>query len=212
MHRFALLLALTLFATVPSVAQAVVGRIDYTEGPFSVSRSGSSLANPSIGDSVLDQDLISTQEGGTVTIDSQQVPNGDFIAGPRFDLMATSDWLLKRLKSAGVIIIDARSPAEYRAERVMGPRGGHIPGAVNIPWDRVLEPGDTRSFLPVASLHQVFTDSHIEPGREAVVYCQVGMRAAVIYFVLRLMGFGQVRLYDGGWQDWSTDTNLPVEK
>jgi len=151
-------------------------------------------------------------EGRPVTIDAPRVPDGDFIPAPNPTLVATSDWILKHLKNPQVAIIDARSPAEYRAERVIGPRGGHIPGAVNIPWDRVLGPGNDQTFLPVASLRQVFVESYIIPELQVVVYCQFGTRGAEIYFALCLLGYRQVRLYDGGWEDWSTDPKLPVEK
>ena len=149
--------------------------------------------------------------GRPITVDVPRVPDGDFIPVPNPTLVATSEWILKHLPPQ-VVIIDARSPAEYRGERAIGPRGGHIPGAVNIPWDRVLGPGNDQIFLPAGSLRQVFAESHLTPARQVVVYCQFGTRGAEIYFALRLMGYRQVRLYDGGWEDWSADTKLPVEK
>jgi len=76
----------------------------------------------------------------------------------------------------------------------------------------VLGPGNDQTFLPVASLRQVFVESYIIPERQVVVYCQFGTRGAEIYFALCLLGYRQVRLYDGGWEDWSTDPKLPVEK
>jgi len=150
-------------------------------------------------------------EGRPVTMDVPHVPDGDFTPVPNPPRVATSDWLLKNLNNPQVAIVDARSPAEYRGERVVGSRGGHVPGAVNIPWNRVLTPGESQTFLPAAALRQVFAEFKITPDRQVVTYCQVGTRAAEIYFALRLLGFKQVRLYDGGWEDWSANPRLPVQ-
>ena len=137
-------------------------------------------------------------EGRAVTMDVPHVPEGDFAPAPNPPRGATSDWLVKNLNNPQVVIVDARSPAEYRGERGVDSRGGHVPGAVNIPWNHVLTPGESQTFLPAAALRQVFAELKITPDRQVVTYCRVGTRAADIYFALRLLGFKQVRLYDGG--------------
>jgi thiosulfate/3-mercaptopyruvate sulfurtransferase len=95
---------------------------------------------------------------------------------------------------------------------VVGERGGHIPGAVNIEWTRAITPGEIKTFLTPAQLEQIFSSSHVSSDRQVVSYCQSGIRAAEIYFALRLLGYERVRLYDGSWEDWSADSSLAVEK
>ncbi len=146
---------------------------------------------------------------------STEVPSveaGDFTAEPSPALIANSDWVQKHLNDPAVRLVDARSPEEFSGEVVQGARGGHIPGAVNIDWTRTLTPGEIKTILDPDELQKIFSDGHVMHNQEIVSYCQSGMRASEVYFVLRLMGYERVRVYDGSWQDWSADPNLQIEK
>jgi thiosulfate/3-mercaptopyruvate sulfurtransferase len=147
-----------------------------------------------------------------LTTDSPGIAAGDFKPQANPAIIATSDWVNAHLKDPHVKLLDARSAAEFKGERVQGPRGGHIPGAVNVEWTQVIDSGAIKTFLDAPSLEKLFSDAQVLPGQEVVTYCQMGMRAAALCFALRLLGYERVRMYDGSWEEWSARADLPVEK
>ena len=151
-------------------------------------------------------------EGLPLTTDSPTIAPGDFKPMANSAIIATSDWVNAHLKDPKVRLLDARSVAEFKGERIQGPRGGHIPGAINLEWTRVINSGEIKTFLDAPSLEKLFSDAQVSPSQEVVTYCQSGMRAADLYFALRLLGYQQIRMYDGSWQEWSVLADLPVEK
>jgi thiosulfate/3-mercaptopyruvate sulfurtransferase len=151
-------------------------------------------------------------EGLPLTTDSPGIAPSDFKPQANPAIIATSEWVNAHLKDPQVKLLDARSAAEFKGERIQGPRGGHIPGAINLEWTRVLDSGEIKTFLDAPSLEKVFSDAQVLPSQEVVTYCQMGMRAADLYFALRLLGYERVRIYDGSWQEWSALADLPVEK
>jgi len=151
-------------------------------------------------------------EGLPLTTESPTVSPGDFKPQANSAIIATAAWVNARLRDANVKLLDARSVAEFNGERIQGPRGGHIPGAINLEWTRVVDSGEIKTFLDAPSLAKLFSDAQVSPAQEVVTYCQMGMRASSLYFALRLLGYERVRLYDGSWEDWSATPELPVEK
>ena len=151
-------------------------------------------------------------EGLPLTTDSPGIAPSDFNPQANPAIIATSQWVNAHLKDPQVKLLDARSAAEFKGERIQGPRGGHIPGAINLEWTRVLDSGEIKTFLDAPSLEKLFSDAQVLPSHEVVTYCQMGMRAAELYFALRLLGYERVRIYDGSWQEWSALADLPVEK
>jgi thiosulfate/3-mercaptopyruvate sulfurtransferase len=135
-------------------------------------------------------------------------------SGPRPDRVADQTWILKRLDDPSIVLVDARSPEEFDGE-VPGRdvrRPGHIPGAVNVDWVRNLTTTKPRRFKNGADLARVYRNAGATPDKEIVVYCRTGVRASHDYFVLRLLGYPRVRLYDGSYVEWAADATLPVAR
>ncbi len=121
---------------------------------------------------------------------------------------------------AGKKLVDVRSPEEFRGERLHMPgypnegalRGGHIPGAVNIPWSRAVNPDGT--FKTAEELRKIYVEeAGLRPEEDIIVYCRIGERSSHTWFVLKyLLGFEQVRNYDGSWTEWGNLVRVPIER
>lgn len=151
-------------------------------------------------------------EGRLVTPEDPKVAPGDFKPDTRSSVIATADWVKNHLNDPGIKLVDARSPEEYAGSPAQGARSGHIPGAVNLEWKRLLNPGDAPTLAEIPELKRLFTGAGVEPAQEVVAYCQSGTRASLLYFALRLLGYPRVRMYDGSWAEWSANADTPIEK
>lgn len=122
---------------------------------------------------------------------------------------------------AGQKLVDVRSPEEFRGERLHLPdypnegalRGGHIPGARNVPWARAVDP-ETHCFRTADQLRAIYErEQGLSPGEEIVAYCRIGERSSHTWFVLTyLLGYGNVRNYDGSWTEWGNAVRAPIER
>jgi len=119
----------------------------------------------------------------------------------------TTPWLAAKLNE--VKIIDARTPFEYEGGRLFGERrGGHIPGAVNIPYDTVLN--DDMTARPIEDIQTIMAVRGISPEDEIIVYDTAGVRSAYLVLVLRMAGFDKARNYDSSFQEWAGNMELEV--
>jgi thiosulfate/3-mercaptopyruvate sulfurtransferase len=115
-------------------------------------------------------------------------------------------------------LVDVRSPKEYSGE-LLAPenlpqegaqRGGHVPGARNIPWATAV--ASDGSFKPVADLLAIYGDNSISADKPIIAYCRIGERSAHTWFVLsHLLGYPDVRNYDGSWTEWGSLIGAPIE-
>ena len=145
--------------------------------------------------------------------DVVKLPPGDFTVKVRPELMITKDALKKIVKGQhpNTLILDARSVEEYAGKEIDGlPRAGHIPAAINIPWNRFLQPD--ASVKSPEQVKKIFEDHGLREDQEIVTYCLGGVRAAWVYCLLRYVGYDQAKTYPGSWWEWSRDFAAPVEK
>lgn len=170
------------------------------------------LGHPSV--RVLDGGWVKwIQEHRPYEHDALQPKPGNFRASLHPEVLVKKDELKQLVKRPhpDTLIIDARSVEEYAGKEIDGlPRSGHIPSAMNIPWNRFLNPDATMKDLD--TIQKMFDDYGLRENQEVITYCLGGVRAAWVYFVLRLVGYEKVRSYPGSWWEWSRDFAAPAEK
>jgi thiosulfate/3-mercaptopyruvate sulfurtransferase len=158
-------------------------------------------------------------EGRPMTTDKAEVIPAEYPVVARDDsaIRAFKDDVVAHL---GKPMVDVRSPEEYSGERTHMPaypdegalRGGHIPGAVSVPWARAAaEDGSFRGRAELEAIYQ--GEKGLSPDDDVVAYCRIGERSSHTWFVLtHLLGFGRVRNYDGSWTEWGNAVRVPIVK
>jgi thiosulfate/3-mercaptopyruvate sulfurtransferase len=141
------------------------------------------------------------------------------LAGPNENLRTYLDYVRTSVNRADRVLVDVRSPAEFTGEITAPPeypnehaqRGGHIPSAVNIPWSQaVKEDGTFKSAEEISKLYQ---GKGVTADKEVITYCRIGERSSFTWFVLKyLLGYPNVRNYDGSWTEWGNMVRNPIQK
>lgn len=134
-------------------------------------------------------------------------------------LRATRDLVREYIARANRALVDVRSPQEYSGA-LLAPenlpqegaqRGGHIPGAANIPWGMAVK--EDGAFKPASELQALYRGKGVTPDKEVIAYCRIGERSSHTWFVLKyLLGYTDVRNYDGSWTEWGSLIGAPIER
>ena len=138
---------------------------------------------------------------------------------PNEDIRAYRDYVLAATNEGSIALVDVRSPDEFSGALLAPPnlpqegsqRGGHIPGASNIPWASAVDEDGT--FKSADALRELYGAQGIDGSRETIAYCRIGERSSHTWFVLsEILGFDNVRNYDGSWTEWGSIVGAPIEK
>lgn len=120
-------------------------------------------------------------------------------------------YLLQHLDDKNIILLDARTPAEYMGRQVRSRRGGHIPGAINLDHRRLLAPEHSMRLKPKTELNRIIKELKINPKQKIITYCHTHRRSALLYIALKSLGFKKLKAYPGSWAEWGNNLDTPVE-
>ncbi len=160
-------------------------------------------------------------ENREYTTEEPQIDKTSYTAKePDEQLREYLDGVKKALDDNNIVMVDVRSPKEFTGEITAPPeypmehaqRGGHIPGANNIPWATAVNDADG-TFKSAEELKQIYESKGITSDKNVICYCRIGERSSHSWFVLKyLLGYPNVSNYDGSWTEWGNMIKNPIEK
>jgi thiosulfate/3-mercaptopyruvate sulfurtransferase len=158
-------------------------------------------------------------EGRATTKDVPSPKKSNYKAKePNKDLRAKRDEVLKALGNSKNALVDVRSAPEYNGE-IMAPPGlaetaqrmGHIPGAANVPWAQAVREDGT--FKSPEELQELYGTKGVTKDKDVIAYCRIGERSSHTWFALKhLLGYPNVKNYDGSWTEYGSLIDVPIEK
>ncbi|MGF1671591.1 MAG: sulfurtransferase [Balneolaceae bacterium] len=150
-------------------------------------------------------------EGLPVSDSFAETEQGNFQFEIQENRFCDINYIMEAVNDPDKIIFDVRSEGEYTGEVKRAERSGHIPNAVNLEWNNVLQDGDIPYFKPAQEIQELFAFKGITPEKEIIPHCQTNVRGSHAYFTLRLMGYDSVRPYEGSWAEYGNREDTIVE-
>jgi thiosulfate/3-mercaptopyruvate sulfurtransferase len=159
------------------------------------------------------------EEGRPTSTEVKEYPRTQYRAQePDWSLRAKRDQVMQVVEKGGTNLVDVRSPDEFTGKVIAPPglnetaqRGGHIPRAVNIPW--AMSCNEDGTFKSPEELKALYEGRGVKAGQDTIAYCRIGERSSLTWFVLKyLLGYPNVRNYDGSWTEWGNLIEAPIEK
>ncbi|WP_013630419.1 sulfurtransferase [Rubinisphaera brasiliensis] len=160
-------------------------------------------------------------DGGLAEWQKQKLPTTqEYFGNPAGELPGTMrkqigidlEELLKRRDKANVVLVDARPHNEYIGEDDIWVRKGHIPGAINFHWARLMEADNTHKFLPLATVQDELNSAGLTADKEIIVYCGTSREGSLLRFYLaHVAKYPNVRLYEGSWKEYASLKQHPAE-
>lgn len=152
-------------------------------------------------------------ENRPVETESRDPVPASYVFEDRPDTSIIASWkdVVAAIDDPETLVCDTRSEAEYAGTDVRAARGGHVPGALNVEWSRAVD--SLGAFLPAGELRTLYADTGVTDGKTTFTMCQSGVRASHTWFVLTdLLGFDDVRVYDGSWVEYGNRDDSPIEE
>jgi thiosulfate/3-mercaptopyruvate sulfurtransferase len=160
------------------------------------------------------------EEDRPISLDVPSYSRGNFKASdPDSSIRVFLPYVRESLNSMDKKLVDVRGPEEYSGKILVPPeyaseqpqRGGHIPGAINIPWNLAVNEDGT--FKSADELKKIYAPMDVTQNKEVITYCRIGERSAYTWFVLKyLLGYPNVKNYEGSWAEWGSTVGNPIEK
>ena len=149
-------------------------------------------------------------EGRALSVDTPPAQHAPVSLNLHDAPSASREYLQSRLGASDLAIWDARSAAEYRGDKVLAAKAGHIPGAVNFEWTLGMDPA--RALRIRTDMPEILRELGISPDKELITHCQTHHRSGFTYLIAKALGYPRVKAYAGSWGEWGNHPDTPVER
>lgn len=151
-------------------------------------------------------------DGKEVSTEAPDPEQGNFTARLNPELQSSREDVDANIGNEATVFLDARSEGEYSGEDVRAERGGHIPGAPHLEWSDAVSDDGVPYFKSAEELEEQFAAAGVDRDKTIIPYCQTNVRGAHSYFSLRLLGFDDVKPYEGSWAEYGNDPDAEIEE